>query len=251
MSSITPLPRTAARDVLVALTALVIASTTVVAAAWTERAEARDRGAREKRTHYSFGSISDSKDEFSYALLDPGDNASISTGEWGDWRKMSRLADSIDRETLWFSIAGVDYVVDDPSAVAEAAEILAPLQGLGERQGRLGSLQGELGAQQGRLGAKQGALGARQGVLGARLALVALDRDAEGERGRIEQEMAELERRQEELSREQEPLARRQEELGRKQEALGKQQEEVGAKARVALRELAGECVGSGTARKM
>ena len=253
MKSSTPLPRTASRDLALALTAFALASTIVLVAAWSVRSEAREqKSSHTSTTHTSYGYTTDSKDGgFSYALFQPGSNTTISVGDEEDRKKFTRLMKTIDEETLWFSIGGKDYVVTDASIVSEADDILAPMRELGERQGRLGGIQGELGAQQGQLGARQGALGARQGELGARLAAVVLDRDADEERAEIEREMRVLERKQEALSREQEPLGRKQAELGRKQAELGKQQERISARAGAAIRELADECIANGKAKRM
>src|SRR5258705_2055210 len=133
-------------------------------AAWSARSEAGERGGP-KEARYSYG-FTDDGGEFSYAVIGP--NQSTHVGSYGsDWEEIRRLINS-DREVVWFSLSGRDYVIRRAQWVARAREIVKPMEELGGRQGRLGAQQGNLGAQQAAIGAKQARIGARQGVLATR-----------------------------------------------------------------------------------
>ena len=112
---------------------------------------------------------------------------------------------------LWFRQAGKEYVVREPSVIDQVLNLWAPVNVIGDQQGKVGGRQGELGARQGEIGERQGRIGAEQGMIGAkqgeigarqgRLAAreVAARTDAErrsidAERQRLDEEMRALDR---------------------------------------------------------
>ncbi len=132
---------------------------------------------------------------------------------------------------LWVRKGNSKYVVRDAATIRRLQAAYAPVQKLGEEQGRLGDKQGALGAQQGELGARQGELGAKQGELAARHAAnvmrgVGAEADArsKAQEAATEKSLAALEQQQEQLGRQQQALGDKQQELGRQQEALGERQ---------------------------
>jgi hypothetical protein len=231
-----------------AFTLLVAASVAALLslAAWSARSEAGERHAS-KESRYSYGFTDD--DEFSYAVIGPGQSTHVGSNS-RDWDEIRRLIDD-DREIVWFSLGGRDYVIRRPEWVARAREIVKPMEELGGRQGKLGAQQGYLGAQQAAIGAKQARLGARQGVLSTRLARLSLRGADEEDREAIERELEQLSRRMEALAGDQQPLARQQEELGRRQAALGHEMERLSKRVGVDMRELADEAMAKGAAERL
>ena len=68
---------------------------------------------------------------------------------------------------LWFRKAGREYVIRDPSAIDQVLNLWAPVNVIGDEQGKVGTRQGEIGARQGEIGTRQGRIGAEQGAIGA------------------------------------------------------------------------------------
>jgi bla regulator protein BlaR1 len=69
---------------------------------------------------------------------------------------------------LWFRHGGREYVIRDRALLSQIEATWAPVNALGNEQGKLGAKQGDLGSLQGEIGAKQGEIGAAQGKLGER-----------------------------------------------------------------------------------
>jgi bla regulator protein BlaR1 len=194
----------------------------------------------------SFGySNSSDEDDFEYAVVDAGEDRSVSSSSSGAWSDLQELLDSTDDDVFYFAFHGKKYVVRDPALVARAQTIVRPMQELGAKQGKLGAIQGRLGAQQGKIGARQGVLGGRLALLATRNAFSRHDDTDTGiEIEQIQREMEKLGRQQEELGRKQEPLGAQQAELGKQMERLAKR---VGAD----LRELAEQARGDGKAERL
>jgi beta-lactamase regulating signal transducer with metallopeptidase domain len=210
-------------------------------------------------------------------------------GSTGDVARARAYQTNPEEPLLWFVRDGQEYVIRDPTFVAQLNDAFKPMEELGRQQGELGDRQGELGERQGKLGEQQGVLGARQGELGAKQGEAATQmnraiaqqlrasaeameqqdaratprqRDAERE---AERQVAAAQRLQEELGRRQEDLGRQQNELGakqnelgkqqealgRQQEALGRLQEEAGRRAERMIRELTAKAISTGVAQKV
>lgn len=103
---------------------------------------------------------------------------------------------------LWFRKAGREYVIRDPSAIDQVLNLWAPVNVIGDEQGKVGTRQGEIGARQGEIGTRQGRIGAEQGVIGAqqgaigerqgRLAEREISVRTDPDRRRIDQERQQL-----------------------------------------------------------
>ena len=219
-----------------ALTALVLL------AALVARAQATP-GHRTTSFNYSTDSDSPRHRDFAYALVGP--DAEVLIGTWSDDQRarIRRAVGPSDRDLLWFSLRGEEYVVRDHGFISRAEHILGPMQTLGRQQGRLGAQQGMLGRQQGEIGREQARLGARMARLSTHRAWRP-NREAED----VEREMKELGDQQRELARRHEPLSRRQGELGRQQAELGRQQAIATRQAESEMRQLAEEAIERGKA---
>ena len=147
--------------------------------------------------------------EMNYVLFLDDDHTSMS-GTVRDVETARRHRRNGER-LLWFRQAGGEYVVRDPSVIDQVLDLWAPVNLVGEQQGKVGGRQGELGARQGEIGQRQGRIGAEQGIIGAkqgqigdrqgRLAARELSartdaerRSIEAERQRLDAEMRELDR---------------------------------------------------------
>ena len=85
-----------------------------------------------------------------YAIVgDPGAHIRMS-GEWDDDRKsdIEKARKVAHGHFLWFRHDGKDYVVDDPTIVAQIEEMNKPLEDLGHQMGELGKQQKAFGEQQ-------------------------------------------------------------------------------------------------------
>jgi hypothetical protein len=209
---------------------------------------------------YAYGSVADDDaqggkhESFQYALVEPGEHASLSVSDGDQWPavlRAQREAKRLDRRVFWFRLEGRPYLVTDPDLVARAAKTLQPIQELGARQGMLGAEQGRWGAMQGQLGALEGRIGALQ----ARVALAsAIDRDDRSDADKAD--LADLKREVEDLRVQARDLGEQQRALGEKQRALGRRQGELGRQQKTEwrsafadLRALAKEALASGRAQ--
>jgi len=211
---------------------------------------------------YAYGSVSDDDERggkheaFQYAVVEPGEHASLSVSDGDQWPAVLRAkqeAKRLDRRVFWFRLDGHPYLVTDPDIVARAAKAVEPMQELGARQGMLGAEQGRWGAMQGELGAMQGRIGALQ----ARVALASALEGRDGAHGRaddadldaMEKELEDLRAQMHQLSADQHALGERQRQLGRRQGDLGRQQSLYSKSAFADLRALAKEALASGRAQ--
>lgn len=192
-------------------------------------------------------SIGDSRGGDAYVLID-GDDVSMA-GHSEDIRTAQRLQQG-NAPVLWVRKNGKQYVVRDAATVQQMKAAHAPVQALGEQQGKLGEQQGALGERQGELGAKQGELGVRMSEIATGQAAAALrgedTRDAAHDR-----RMKALADQQEALARQQEALARQQEPLARQQEALARKQVAASDKMQRDVDRLLGEAIRSGKAQQL
>jgi beta-lactamase regulating signal transducer with metallopeptidase domain len=192
-------------------------------------------------------SIGDSRGGDAYVLID-GDDVSMA-GHSEDIRTAQRLQQG-NAPVLWVRKNGKQYVVRDAATVQQMKAAHAPVQALGEQQGKLGEQQGALGERQGELGAKQGELGVRMSEIATGQAAAALrgedTRDAAHDR-----RMKALADEQEALARQQEALARQQEPLARQQEALARKQVAASDKMQRDVDRLLGEAIRSGKAQQL
>ena len=199
-------------------------------------------------------SIGDSRGGDAYVLID-GDDVSMA-GHSEDIRTAQRLQHG-NAPVLWVRKNGKQYVVRDAATVQQMKAAHAPVQALGEQQGKLGEQQGALGERQGELGAKQGELGAKQGELGVRMSEIATGQAAAALRGEDtrdaahDRRMKALADEQEALARQQEALARQQEPLARQQEALARKQVAASDKMQRDVDRLLGEAIRSGKAQQL
>lgn len=159
---------------------------------------------------------------------------------------------------LWVRKGGTRYVVRDAATLSRLKAAYAPVEELGEEQGKLGEKQGALGAQQGELGARQGEMGARQGELSARYAALAsrragaeADARSKAEAAAAEQRQAALEQQQRQLGRQQQALGRQQQELGRQQQALGERQRAASEAAQREADRLIDAAIANGLAQRV
>jgi len=208
---------------------------------------------------YAYGSVSDDAqggkhESFQYALVEPGEHASLSVSDGDQWPaviRAQREAKRLDRRVFWFRLDGRSYLVTDADLTARAAKTLAPIQELGERQGMLGAQQGRWGALQGQLGALEGRIGALQ----ARVAVAsAMDRDErsdadDADLAALKREVEDLRAQARELAEQQRGLGEKQHALGRRQGELGRQQKTEWRSAFADLRALAKEALASGRAQ--
>lgn len=176
------------------------------------------------------GKVGDSDDRSSYVLVSGGSVITLSDSSL-DVNQTGRRGKA-DGDLLRARREDKTWVVRDARLLAQAHNLLDPLQKLGERQGELGEQQGELGEQQGELGEKQGEIGEHQGELGERQAALKADiaqQAASGKRTEhLEERLLEIKAKQRQLGAQQAELGRRQAELGQKQSELGTRQAELG-----------------------
>lgn len=109
------------------------------------------------RTRGAF-SISDTRGGDAYVLIE-GDDVTMA-GDSDDIRTAQRLQQG-NAPVLWVRKNGKQYVVRDAATVQRMKAAHAPVQALGEQQGKLGEQQGALGERQGELGSRQGELGVK------------------------------------------------------------------------------------------
>jgi hypothetical protein len=213
--------------------------------------------------HYTSGSGEDADvpggvDAWAYSR-DGGDRRNTH-GSRADWRDAEAAIDRTDGHAFWFRRGNDRYLVTDPAALRELAELFAPQEDLGRRQGELGRRQGELGRLQGDLGRKQGQLGRIQARLAQQRASMALARASRDRRdlADLEREAEEIDRRQDEASQlqselgeHQSKLGERQAELGERQAELGREQERVSKQVRAELERLTREWIADRRAERL
>lgn len=192
-------------------------------------------------------SISDSRNGDAYVLID-GDNVTMA-GHTDDIRTAQRLKQG-NAPVLWVREGGKQYVVRDAATLQRVKEAHAPVQALGEQQGKLGEQQGALGERQGDLGMKQGELGMKMAAIGVERAGASL-RGNDTLEAANERRMKALQDEQAALARQQEALARQQEPLARQQEALSRKQMAASDKMRHDVDRLLADAIRSGKAQQL
>ncbi|MCR6625995.1 MAG: hypothetical protein NVV67_06940 [Pseudoxanthomonas sp.] len=182
-----------------------------------------------------------------YVLID-GDDVSMA-GHSDDIRTAQRLQQG-SAPVLWVRKNGKQYVVRDAATVQQMKAAHAPVQALGEQQGKLGEQQGALGERQGELGSKQGELGLKMSEIAQDQAAAAL-RGADTREAANDRRMKALQDEQDALARQQEVLARQQEPLARQQEALARKQMAATDKLHRDVDRLLDEAIRSGKAQQL
>jgi beta-lactamase regulating signal transducer with metallopeptidase domain len=155
---------------------------------------------------------------------------------------------------LWFRQAGREYVVRDPSVIDQVLNLWAPVNAIGNEQGKVGARQGEIGARQGEIGerqgrvgneqgaigAKQGAIGDRQGRLAARDASARTDaerRSIDAEHRRLDDEMRALDRQMQELDAKMRDLDKPMRDLDEQMRVLDREMQALDVKMRTAVKQ--------------
>ncbi|MBD9480882.1 M56 family metallopeptidase [Pseudoxanthomonas sp. PXM02] len=192
-------------------------------------------------------SIGNSRNGDAYVLID-GDDVTMA-GHSDDIRTAQRLQQG-NAPVIWVRKNGKQYVVRDAATVQQMKAAHAPVQALGEQQGKLGEQQGALGERQGELGSKQGELGEKMSEIATGQAAAALRGDATRDAAN-DRRMKALQDEQEALARQQEVLARQQEPLARQQEALARKQMAATDKMHRDVDRLLGEAIRSGKAQQL
>ena len=198
------------------------------------------------RTRGAF-SISDTRGGDAYVLIE-GDDVTMA-GHSDDIRTAQRLQQG-NAPVLWVRKNGKQYVVRDAATVQRMKAAHAPVQALGEQQGKLGEQQGALGERQGELGSRQGELGVKMSEIAQDQAAAAL-RGADTREAANDRRMKALQDEQEALARQQEVLARQQEPLARQQEALARKQMAATDRLRRDVDRLLDEAIRNGKAQQL
>ena len=188
-----------------------------------------------------------------------GPDAWVLVREHGDWNNGSGTDDdwlagkaAVERagdDGLWFRMGHERYLVTDPAVLKRAAEIVAPQEELGRRQGRLGRRQGQIGRMQGELGWRQGSMArmrAELALLHASVASAGERARDQAERARIEDELRGLES---EIGALQRGLGEQQRALGAEQSAMGSEQRRIGRRVNEQLLLLMRDCIDRGVAK--
>ena len=192
-------------------------------------------------------SISDTRGGDAYVLIE-GDDVTMA-GHSDDIRTAQRLQQG-NAPVLWVRKNGKQYVVRDAATVQRMKAAHAPVQALGEQQGKLGEQQGALGERQGELGSRQGELGVKMSEIAQDQAAAAL-RGADTREAANDRRMKALQDEQEALARQQEVLARQQEPLARQQEALARKQMAATDRLRRDVDRLLDEAIRNGKAQQL
>jgi beta-lactamase regulating signal transducer with metallopeptidase domain len=189
--------------------------------------------------------------EMNYVLFLDGHHTNMS-GSMRDIETAGRHRRNGER-LLWFRQAGREYVVRDPSVIDQVLNLWAPVNLIGEQQGKVGSRQGELGARQGEIGERQGRIGAEQGMIGARQGEIgerqgrlaarelsartdAERRSIEADRQRLDAEMRELDRQMREVDAKMRDLAKPMRDLDDQMRVLDRQMQELDLSMRGAVK---------------
>ena len=190
--------------------------------------------------------------EMNYVLFLDGNHTNMS-GSMRDIETAGRHRRNGER-LLWFRQAGREYVVRDPSVIDQVLNLWAPVNVIGEQQGKVGSRQGELGARQGAIGVRQGQVGVEQGVIGAKQGAIgdrqgklvareaSTETDAErrsidAERRRLDDEMRALDRQMQELDAKMRELDKPMRDLDDQMRVLDRQMQELDLSMRAAVKE--------------
>ncbi|MBL8256082.1 MAG: hypothetical protein JNJ62_05735 [Pseudoxanthomonas mexicana] len=191
--------------------------------------------------------IGDSRGGDAYVLIDGADVTMA--GHRDDIRTAQRLQQG-NAPVLWVRQQGKQYVVRDAATMQQMKAAHAPVQALGEQQGKLGEQQGALGERQGDLGMKQGDLGMKMAAIGVERASASM-RGNNTDEAASERRMKALADQQETLARQQDVLARQQEPLARQQEALARKQMAATDKLQRDVDRLLGDAIRTGKAQQL
>ena len=189
--------------------------------------------------------------EMNYVLFLDGKNTTMS-GSTRDIEIAGRHRRNGER-LLWFRQAGGEYVVRDPSVIEQVMNLWAPVNAIGEAQGKLGSRQGELGARQGDIGQRQGRVGVEQAVIGSKQAAIAdrqgrlaareasvrtdADRRSiDAEHRQLDDEMRALDRQMQDLDARMRDLDKPMRDLDDQMQVLNGQMQELDLRMRGAIR---------------
>ena len=189
--------------------------------------------------------------EINYVLFldDHHTNMSGSTRDIELARRHRRTGERL----LWFRQAGREYVVRDASVIDQVVNLWAPVNVIGDEQGKVGARQGEIGARQGEIGqrqgrvgseqgvigAKQGAIGDRQGRLAAREASARTDaerRSIDAEHRRLDEEMRALDGQMQELDAKMRDLDKPMRDLDDQMKVLDREMQALDVKMRDAVK---------------
>jgi bla regulator protein blaR1 len=194
--------------------------------------------------------------EMNYVLFLDDHHTSMS-GSMRDIETAGRHRRNRER-LLWFRQAGREYVVREPSVIDQVLNLWAPVNVIGEQQGKVGARQGELGAKQGEIGERQGRVGAEQGVIGskqgtigdrqgrlaAREASVRTDaerRSIDAEHQRLDDEMRVLDRQMQELDAKMRDLDKPMRDLDDQMRVLDREMQGLDAKMQAAVKQAESE----------
>jgi hypothetical protein len=159
---------------------------------------------------------------------------------------------------LWFRQSGREYVVRDASVIDQVLNLWAPVNVIGDQQGKVGERQGELGArqgeigerqgrvgaEQGEIGAKQGAIGDRQGRLAGREASAGTDaerRSIDAEHRRLDEEMRVLDRQMQALDAKMRELDKPMRDLDDQMRVLDRERQALDTKMQAAVKQAESE----------
>ena len=111
-----------------------------------------------------------SQDDLRFVFFASSDQTTMS-GRSGDVEKARRHRTGGD-PLLWFVKDGREFIVREPSVLADLTGIWSAVTAVGAEQGAVGSRQAAIGARQAEVGSRQAAIGAEQAVVGARQASI-------------------------------------------------------------------------------
>jgi bla regulator protein BlaR1 len=111
-----------------------------------------------------------SKDGLRFVFFASAEQTTMS-GRSEDVEKARRLRTG-GEPLLWFSKDGREYIVRDPSILAELQGLWGSVTVVGAEQSIVGSKQATIGARQAEIGSRQASVGAEQAVIGARQASI-------------------------------------------------------------------------------
>ncbi len=158
----------------------------------------------------------------SYALVS-GSGSYTFSGDWNQAGSFEAIRKGIHGDFIYYRHDGKSYVIDDPTIVARAKALYAPIEALGKQQEALGKEQEALGRQQEALGRLQSNVKIKNPDLSKETA--ALDKALQ----QMRQLQSEKEVDRESLSRLQEQIGEIQGRLGELQGEAGEQQGKFGA----------------------
>ena len=194
--------------------------------------------------------------ELNYVLFLDGHHTNMS-GSMRDLDTAGRHRRNGER-MLWFRQGGKEYVVRDASVIDQVVNLWAPVNVIGDQQGKVGERQGELGArqgeigerqgrvgaEQGEIGAKQGAIGDRQGRLAGREASAGTDaerRSIDAEHRRLDEEMRVLDRQMQALDAKMRELDKPMRDLDDQMRVLDREMQALDTKMQAAVKQAESE----------